>query len=226
MLDVTRHQPLFDPSRWMDPIAIVGCGGLGSHLTWYLGRLGIRKMILVDGDVLEPHNVANQAYGSADVGELKVRALARSLERSLGADVAVIPEFVRDPRDLAPVVFIGVDTMRDRKIIMDTCLKGNPRVRHVFDGRMDASHGVVYSIDPNDPNHCAIWDHYWFPDTEAENDGAGCGGKISVAYTAGITAGLMAHEFVRWAASLRGGPPPAQMRSISLRDDRMHADRW
>jgi molybdopterin/thiamine biosynthesis adenylyltransferase len=226
VIDTVRHKPLFDPSTWKDPIAIVGCGGLGSHLAWNLARLGVRELELVDGDVLESHNLANQAYALSDVGKLKAEALAHALQRSLHLEVSIVPEFVREARTLAPVVFLCLDTMRDRKIVMDTCLKGNPAVRYVFDGRMDASHGVVYSINPNDPNHSALWDHYWFPDADAQNDGDGCGGKVSVVYTAAIVAGMMTHEFVRWNASLRGGPPPAQMRALSLGDDRMQSDRW
>lgn len=226
MIDVTRHKPLFDPSTWEHPVAIVGCGGLGSHLAWNIARLGVREIILIDGDVLEPHNLANQAYRMADVGMMKAEALARALRQALGVQISIVPEFIRDAHALAPVVFLCVDTMRDRKVIMDTCLKGNADVRYVFDGRMDASHGVVYSIDPNSLSHQALWDHYWFPDEEGENDGAGCGGKISVAYTAAITAGMMAHEFVRWHAFLNGGPPPAQRRDISLGEDRMQSDRW
>ncbi|MBL8158199.1 ThiF family adenylyltransferase [bacterium] len=226
MIDVTRHRPLFDPAMWDDPIVIIGCGGLGSHLAWSIARLGVREIVLVDGDVLESHNLANQAYASSDVGKLKVEALAYALRRSLDVDVSIVPEFIREARMLAPVVFMCVDTMRDRKLIMDTCLKGNADVRYVFDGRMDASHGVVYSIDPNNPAHIALWEHYWFPDADAQNDGDGCGGKISVVYTAAIVAGMMAHEFVRWNASLNGGLPPAQRRDISLAEDRMQSDRW
>jgi molybdopterin/thiamine biosynthesis adenylyltransferase len=226
MIDTIRHDALFDPAQWQDQIAIIGCGGIGSHLAWYLGRLGLRRLLLIDGDLIEAHNIANQAYGIEDIGLLKVEALAHSLVTAFGLEADIVPEFVNGARRLAPVVFVCVDSMRDRKLILDTCLRSNPDVTYVFDGRMDASHGVVYAFDPNRADHLALWDHYWFPDDVAENEGAACGGKISVAYTAGITAGIMVHEFVRWAASLKGGPSPAQMRTINLSNDAMHSDRW
>jgi molybdopterin/thiamine biosynthesis adenylyltransferase len=226
MIDVTRHRPLFDPATWQHPVAIVGCGGLGSHLAWNIARLGVREVVLIDGDVLESHNLANQAYDMSGIGMFKAEVLARSLRRALGVEVSIVPEFIREARVLAPVVFMCVDTMRDRKLIMDTCLKGNTAVRYVFDGRMDASRGVVYSIDPNNPVHTQLWEHYWHPDEVADNEGQGCGGKLSVVYTAAITAGMMAHEFVRWHASLHGGPPPAQLRIVRLNADSLECDRW
>ncbi len=208
-------------------VAIAGCGGLGSHLAWYLSRLGIKNIRLFDADIVADHNIANQVFGEMHIGMPKAAALAEGINRMIGTRVQAVREFVTESRDLAPVVFLCVDTMSARKTIMEQCIFGNPQVLYVFDGRMDGSHGVVYSFDPNDAEHVELWQHYWFPDAAAQNDAPACGGKISVCYSAGITAGLMAHEFVRWNSSRKSHDiVPAQQRWIDLNGDAMRAVRW
>lgn len=34
-------------------ILILGCGGLGTHVSWSMIALGIKKIILVDDDIIE-----------------------------------------------------------------------------------------------------------------------------------------------------------------------------
>lgn len=63
-------------------IGIIGCGGTGSAVAEQLVRLGVRKMLLFDGDVLSASNVT-RVYGStaADVGGAKVDILEAHLKR-------------------------------------------------------------------------------------------------------------------------------------------------
>lgn len=69
-------------------IAIVGCGGTGSAVAEQLVRLGVRKLILIDPDIVSESNIT-RLYGSTpgDVGRPKVevvrdhlRSIAPSLE--------------------------------------------------------------------------------------------------------------------------------------------------
>jgi molybdopterin/thiamine biosynthesis adenylyltransferase/proteasome lid subunit RPN8/RPN11 len=63
-------------------VAVVGCGGTGSAVAEQLVRLGVRNLLLVDGDRLSDHNVT-RVYGSTpqDVGAWKVDVLANYLKR-------------------------------------------------------------------------------------------------------------------------------------------------
>ena len=228
MLDVTRHRPLFDPSEFGEiQVSIVGVGGIGSAVCWNLLRLGVQNIAIFDPDRVEGHNLANQLFGMSDVGLPKVEALSRSAMHVLDEKVHGESVRVASGTALGEVVFLCVDRMHDRKVIMEQCCFGNPGVKRVFDARMDASHGVVYSIDPNKSEDRDEWLRYWFPDADANNDTAACGGKISVCYTAGIVAGLMAHEFVRWTQSLKD---PAvivrNQRWFNLNDDTMEGVVW
>lgn len=69
-------------------IAVIGAGGTGSAVCEQLVRLGVRRLLLVDPDVLSQSNVT-RVYGStpADVGRAKVEILRDHL-------VAIAPDLV------------------------------------------------------------------------------------------------------------------------------------
>lgn len=60
-------------------VVVAGCGGLGSHIAISLARLGIGKMLLVDGDVVDLTNLGRQNYFPKDLGKAKVEALAEQV---------------------------------------------------------------------------------------------------------------------------------------------------
>jgi len=54
-------------------VAIVGCGGLGSLNIRYLVALGVKKLILIDGDKVDTANLNRQIiYLEKDIGRYKV----------------------------------------------------------------------------------------------------------------------------------------------------------
>jgi molybdopterin/thiamine biosynthesis adenylyltransferase len=57
----------------------LGIGGLGSVVMMNLLRLGIKKLILVDYDTVDIHNLNRQLmFSPADVGEAKVDAAQKN----------------------------------------------------------------------------------------------------------------------------------------------------
>lgn len=60
-------------------LLIAGCG-IGSSLAETAARLGFEHFILVDGDVVDAHNLNRQRYGGEDVGTPKVEALGRRIQ--------------------------------------------------------------------------------------------------------------------------------------------------
>ena len=54
---------------------LLGTGGLGCSVALGLARLGVGKIILLDKDVVDVHNLNRQIlFDHADVGHLKVEA--------------------------------------------------------------------------------------------------------------------------------------------------------
>ncbi|MBX3397696.1 MAG: ThiF family adenylyltransferase [Gemmataceae bacterium] len=61
-------------------VAVIGASRLGSAVAFQLAGVGVRRITLVDPDVLEPHNIVGSVgLRAEDSGEKKVLALARSL---------------------------------------------------------------------------------------------------------------------------------------------------
>lgn len=60
-------------------VGIAGCGGLGSNAAVALARVGLKKMVLVDFDRVEPSNLNRQYYFLHQIGEYKTTALADNL---------------------------------------------------------------------------------------------------------------------------------------------------
>jgi hypothetical protein len=92
-----RHEQLFGAATThllrSLTVAVVGCSGTGSFVIEMLTRLGVRRLILVDPDLVEYRNL-NRIVGatSADaaLGRPKVEVLAESVAR-IGLGTEVVP---------------------------------------------------------------------------------------------------------------------------------------
>jgi len=58
-------------------VAVIGCGGLGGYVIEQLARIGIGRIVVIDPDLFEEHNLNRQLFSSlASIGQAKV-AVAR-----------------------------------------------------------------------------------------------------------------------------------------------------
>lgn len=63
-------------------VLILGCGGIGSHVAWNMTAMGVGRIGLLDGDVVEESNLNRQLlYDQADIGRSKVAVLKEKLDR-------------------------------------------------------------------------------------------------------------------------------------------------
>ncbi len=70
-------------------IAIVGCGGLGGYIAEELARVGVGRLVLIDGDRLEISNLNRQIMSTErNIGQWKVEA-ARERLQSVNSEVQV-----------------------------------------------------------------------------------------------------------------------------------------
>jgi len=78
-------------------VVLVGCGGTGSYVFYYLSRLMFTELqkefgkrttvVLVDGDTVEPKNLYRQNFIESDVGLNKAYVLARRYSTAYGIHV-------------------------------------------------------------------------------------------------------------------------------------------
>jgi len=117
------QEKLFD-SR----VLVIGAGGLGSAAIAYLAAAGIGKLGIVDGDVVEEHNLQRQIIHAGNIGMNKAKS-ARLFIEKLNPDV----EAVAYPFDVAPdnvmdliggydVVVLCPDNLATRYLVNDACV--------------------------------------------------------------------------------------------------------
>ena len=125
-------------------IAIIGLGSIGSFLAVALNKLGFKNLIIIDDDVVEPHNITTQLYFQKDIGKSKTDTLKRCY---LKGNINAYNQKVNSLNKLeADIVFVCVDTLKQRKLISKAILESYddfkvPKL--IIDGRM---HRLVFRI--------------------------------------------------------------------------------
>lgn len=63
-------------------VIILGCGGIGTHIAWHMTVLGVKKIILLDYDLVEESNLNRQfLFDREDIGKIKVDVLKNKLQK-------------------------------------------------------------------------------------------------------------------------------------------------
>lgn len=178
ILDVEKHGD--------KPIHIIGAGATGSWISLSLAKMGFRNITVHDFDVIEEHNLPNQAFTLEQIGVHKSEAISHSTALHTGKGVNYSINKLEGGEVLSGVVFVLTDTMRSRKDIWLKSLKFKPSIELVIETRMDLRCGRVYTINPNDFNHIKKYEDTLYEDAEAEV--SACGNSQTVLCTAlGIT---------------------------------------
>jgi adenylyltransferase/sulfurtransferase len=133
---------------------VIGCGALGSFEAEFLGRAGVGRLILIDRDVLELHNLHRQTlYTEQDVHDRlpKAEAAAKHL-RGINSQIitaAIVTDVtasnIEDLIHPADVVIDGTDNFETRYLLNDACVKaGKP---YVYGGVL-GTQGTVMAVRP------------------------------------------------------------------------------
>ena len=134
-------------------IFIVGAGGLGCPVAYYLAAAGIGTIGIIDSDVVDLSNLQRQIlHHTPDVGRSKVLSATEKI-RALNPDVKVetyegrfTSENARDLVKNYDIVVDGVDNFPAKFLINDVCvMEGKPLVH----GGILRFEGRVYTIVPN-----------------------------------------------------------------------------
>jgi len=142
-------------------VAVVGLGGLGGNVVEGLARMGVGRLIVVDGDVFVDHNLNRQVLSTeADLGRLKAE-VARAKVAQINAAVEVVAhseEATRDnlPRllDGAEVVVDALDRLPSRLVLQEVAQEmGIPMVHGAIAGYV----GQVMTIFPGDGGLQALY---------------------------------------------------------------------
>jgi len=89
-------------------VGIAGLGGLGSNVAWMLVRSGVKRLVLVDFDVIDETNLDRQFYFADQIGRMKADALSENLLR-ISPDLELEAHAVRITPENFAELFAGVD---------------------------------------------------------------------------------------------------------------------
>ena len=139
-------------------VLLVGAGGLGSPLGFYLAAAGVGTIGIVDFDVVELTNLQRQIlHTTNDIGTRKLESARRAIH-DLNPHVTVVGHEVRLSSENAleiladyDIVVDGTDNFATRYLVNDACvILGKPNVYGSifrFDGQVtvfDATRGPCY----------------------------------------------------------------------------------
>ena len=169
-----------------EPIQIVGCGAIGSHVAEQLVRIGCTDIHLWDFDKVEPKNIANQMFVYDDIGQAKVDAVEKMIHRiDPGVKVVKHPQGIKEPYIVNGYVFLCVDSIDLRREIVKAN-RFNPHCIEFHDFRMrltDAQY--YYSLVKNKDTLDNMLETMNFTSEEAQaaTQTSACGTSLSVIYT-------------------------------------------
>ncbi len=149
MLTIAQQLQLFRSS-----VAVIGCGGLGGYVIEQLARLGVGRIVAIDADVFEEHNLNRQLLSSPRLlGHSKaLAAKARINEINPAVNLVAVekyfdrengPELVAGSR----VVVDAVDNIASRKVLDAVCREANIPLVH---GAIAGWYGQVSTQYPGD----------------------------------------------------------------------------
>ena len=143
-------------------VLVVGAGGLGSPVLYYLAAAGVGRLGVADADAVAIPNLHRQIlYSTPDVGRAKVDAAAERL-RALNPDVTVVEHPLRvDGSNIDAlvgsydVVVDAPDNFATRYLVNEACWRaGKPLVEAAVSG---FSGMLMTIVPPNTPCYRCLY---------------------------------------------------------------------
>ena len=198
-LSTIRHDEVFNARDNNHQITIVGAGAIGSRVFAALVELGLTKIQVIDFDIVEAHNLANQMYVKDDIGQPKVHGCIQWYADKTGYTPPDEMEFLNvqlpdSTVELAGTVFLLTDSMASRREIFEVCIQGNDSIYRVIEVRMASTHGNIHVFNPHIESEAEAWVNSLIDDNHAEV--SACGTSLTVGTTASILANMAVWQFM------------------------------
>jgi len=158
------------------PALIVGLGATGSFLSLFLARAGVKDFILVDPDIIEPHNNFSQLFSYSQLEQEKVFAANENMNSfattsSCDTYVSKIEELDWGHVNHSKIYLATLDSMAGRKYLFEKWLEDSPEDSIFFDSRIGAELWEVYAIEKGNQAKIDKYKETLFSDEEG-NGGA------------------------------------------------------
>lgn len=197
------------PLLYRKPLMVLGQGGIGSHLSFLLSRLGC-DLYLYDHDVYEAHNMTGQIVKQSAIGKNKAEAMKDLIsELSPDCNVECFGKYTSD-EPTNKVVLCGFDNMEARKIAFEnwktfvSTLDPEKKKECLFmDGRLLAEVMQIISIPGDREDLIEKYSkEYLFSDAEVKEEF--CTFK-QTSHCASMIASHMTAFLTNWAMNVEKG---------------------
>jgi len=153
-------------------VAVVGLGGLGSNVLEALARMGVGRLILIDGDAFVDHNLNRQTLATEANLNVSKSEAAKARVATINSAVEVVTHAVEATPDNLPrllessnVVVDALDRLPTRLMLQETAQKlGIPLVHGAIGGMI----GQVMTIFPGDEGLYALYGREEVPERGIE----------------------------------------------------------
>ncbi|MDK2869107.1 MAG: molybdopterin-synthase adenylyltransferase [Pyrococcus sp.] len=146
-IDFSRHFPIIgiEGQRKLQEkkVAVIGAGALGSWEVYFLKKLGVGEIIVVDRDFVEASDIPRTIYTEKDIGKPKVEVLKERFGvKGYFEDLNPGTLYLLDEADL---ILDGTDNIYTRQVVNDYAIKtGKP---WIYVGVL-ATYGNIMPIIP------------------------------------------------------------------------------
>lgn len=142
-------------------VLVVGCGGLGGYVIEELARLGVKRLVLFDGDTFCESNMNRQLESGWDtLGKEKVLVYKERLKRKFGTSVDARVSFLtEDNADViqnVDLVMDCVDNIKTRLFLEEACEKYGKILVH---GGLEGSFGQACLCYPGEKTLQKLYVH-------------------------------------------------------------------
>ena len=201
-----RHGAFFGPEDANDAtFCIIGAGATGSWAALTAAKMGWHNFQIWDLDLVESHNLPNQAYTVEHIGMKKVDALEQVLKEFNPSIIVQKHDCFFDAKnlnhvaELADYLFIAVDSLDTRKAIYEKA-KLHPFLSLIFETRMGFTHAELNITDPS--NLIKINEIISMLKTDEEVTEAACNERI-ISTLVIIVSSALVHNLCYHSSSLR-----------------------
>ena len=176
--DYRKQSELIEIANFDTPIHVIGCGALGSWLTFFLLKMGFSNVNVYDFDEVEEHNIPNQMFREDDVGRVKVDAIESIYENFFDDDefsrLNIRSNKVTKPiaKEFKGIVFSCVDNMDTRRKLYEACFKEG-QAELWIEGRIGLFGSYIYTLTERNEKHFEKYEETLYADEEAEVSACG-----------------------------------------------------
>ena len=178
--DYTKQEELIDTVSFDKPIHVIGCGAIGSWLTFFLLKMGFKNINVYDFDNIEEHNLPNQIFEENQIDKSKVisiQEIYKIFSNDLNEGVSRLTIHnqkvtIKDAANFEGIVFSCVDDMNARRALYKGAFKRG-KAELWIEGRIGLFGAYIYTLDEKKNKYFEQYESTLYENEEAEISACG-----------------------------------------------------